>query len=547
MASETAVETAAYPRRQVLLTMAGLLLGLLFASLDGTIVGTALPRIIGELHGFDRYTWVATAYMLTATTLIPIYGKLSDLIGRKVIFLSCLVIFLIGSALSGMAQSMTQLILFRAFQGLGAGGIMPVAMASFADLLTPKERAKWQGGFMSIMGVSSIVGPILGGWITDHTSWRWVFYINLPFGLLALATVALVMPPLRHSEARPRIDVLGAALLIVGVVPALLGISWAGTLYPWLSWQVLGLVGGGLAALALFVVHEIRQERGGGEPIVAPSLFANRAYTVSLLCIMIAFMGMVGGLAFLPLYAQGVLRISATNSGLVLTPMMLSVIASSMLCGMLAARTGAYRAIAIVGMGVVLAGGALLLRLDLHASYGDMVLAIVAMGLGLGSGFAVYGAVIMNALPPQKRGQGMASFDFFQEMGGPLALAALGPLLAARYQPAYHAALPPAVRQQAPAGLIHIFDKPDVLLNPTALHALTARFTGPSHGLLAAILDAVKIGLAQSIHAVFVGGLVILAVGAVAVLFLPRIEIPRAADAAPPAEEDEPRVEARSA
>src|SRR5262249_54363275 len=169
-------DSVSYPRRQVLLTMAGLLLALLFSSLDGTIVNTAMPRIIGEFHGFDRYTWVATGYMLAATVMIPIYGKLSDLIGRKVIFLICLVIFLMGSALCGAAQSMDQLIAFRALQGLGAGGIMPVAMAAFADLLSPKERARWQGGFMSILGISSILGPILGGWITDHASWRWVFY-----------------------------------------------------------------------------------------------------------------------------------------------------------------------------------------------------------------------------------------------------------------------------------------------------------------------------------------------------------------------------------
>lgn len=540
---------ATYPRRQILLTLGGLLLALLFASLDGFIVGTAMPRIVGDLHGFDRYTWVTTGYMLTATVLIPIYGKLSDLIGRKTIIMGCLTIFLIGSALSGLAQSMNQLILFRAAQGLGAGGIMPVSMAAFADLLTPKQRAKWQGVFLSTTMLSSIVGPVLGGWITDHASWHWIFYINLPFGLLALATLAVVMPPLRHSSAWPRIDVLGAALLIVGFTPTLLGLSWAGSIYPWGSWQTLAPIGGGLIAVALFILHERRLERRGGEPIVAPSLFANRAYSVSLLCIMIAFMGMAGSLAFLPLYAQGVLRVSATDSGFVLTPMLLSLMASMMLTGMIAARTGASRAIAVGGMVVLLVGGALLVRLDLHSGYVDMVAAIVVIGLGLGAGFGIYSSIVMNALPPWKRGQGMASFDFFQEMGGPLALAVLGPVLAARYAPNYHAALATTIKGAAPTALTHAFDKPDILLEPTSLHALTAHYVGGARSMLDGVLDAVRIGLASSVHTVFLFSLVIISVGVVASLFLPRVDL-REQNAETPAGDtgvEAPSVEARPA
>ena len=546
-------DRTSYPWHQVLFTLAGLLLALLFSSLDGFIVGTAMPRIIGDLHGFDRYTWVTTGYMLAATVMIPIHGKLSDLIGRKVIFLTCLVIFLLGSALCGMAQTMDQLVLFRTFQGLGAGGIMPVAMASFADLLSPKQRTRMQGGFMSVVAVSSILGPILGGWITDHASWHWIFYINLPVGLIALLSLAVLMPPLRHTDARPRIDMAGSLLLIAGVVPILLGLSWNGSLYPSFSRQILALLGGGLAMMALFSAHEIRLERRGGEPIIAPSLFANRAFSISLLTIMVASMGMVGSLAFLPLYAQGVLRISATNSGLVLTPMLLALMASSMVCGTLAQRSGAYRGTAIAGLAISVAGGALMLRLNLQTGYGDMLMAIIALGLGLGCCFAIFGPVIMNALPAHKRGQGMASFDFFQEMGGPIALAILGPVLAVRYAPAYHAALPAAIKSGVPR-LVHVFDKPDILLNPTALHALTAQFAAHGKALLAGVLDAVRIGLSQSIHAVFLGGFAILVVGFVVVLFLPHIEMPDVAgssadrrEAAGEAAALAPDAEARSA
>jgi len=349
----------AFTRRQVGFTMAGLLLALLFASLDQNIVGTAMPRIIGEFHGFDYYTWVATSYMLTTTIMIPIWGKLSDLLGRKIIFLICLGIFLIGSALCGMAQSIDQLILFRAFQGLGAGGIMPVAMTAFADLLPARERAKWQGIIMSFFGVSSILGPIIGGLITDNLTWRWTFYVNLPFGLLALVLLALLMPALRHTETKPRIDFLGIALLIAGLVPVLLGLSWAGTLFPWLSWQILGMIGGGAILLVILGFYETSLERNGGEPVISPSLLSHRAFNISTLCLTITFMGMIANIAFLPLYAQGVLHISATNSGFLLTPMMLSLIASSVIGGQIVSRTGKYKLLAIFGIALVVCGSGL--------------------------------------------------------------------------------------------------------------------------------------------------------------------------------------------
>ena len=236
-------------------------------------------------------------------------------------------------------------------------------------------------------------------------------------------------------------------------------------------------------------------------------------------------MGMVGGMAFLPLYAQGVLRTSATASGLVLTPMMIALIAGSTIAGALVARTGAYRAIAIAGMGCGVAGGGLLLRLGVHTGYGDMAIAIVALGLGIGIDFAIYGTLVMNALPAHKRGQGMASFDFFQELGGPLALAVLGPVLASRYMPAYRAALPPAIIHRVPAQIVHLFDKPDALLNPSALQALTSRFGPHAQATLAPLLDAVKVGLAQSIHTVFLASLFILLAGFVINLFLPRVDV----------------------
>src|SRR2546425_6345964 len=257
-------EQPRYSQRETLLTMIGVLLVMLLASLDQTIVSTALPRVIADLQGFDRYTWVSTAYLLTSTVTVPIYGKLSDLFGRKPIFLFGVVIFLIGSALSGASQSMNELIAFRALQGLGAGALMPIAIAIVGDLFTPRERGKWQGVTGGVWGISAIIGPTLGGWITQNTSWRWVFYVNLPIGIAALLVLIFLMPTLRGRAKEVSIDYVGAALLVAGTVPLLLGFTWAGTQYDWLSPQILSLFAVALVSLSLFVVYEAQLERRGG-------------------------------------------------------------------------------------------------------------------------------------------------------------------------------------------------------------------------------------------------------------------------------------------
>ncbi|HLZ59103.1 MAG TPA: MDR family MFS transporter [Ktedonosporobacter sp.] len=529
-AAEGTAKAEPYSRFQVLATMAGLFLALFFTALDQNITGTALPRIIGEFHGFDRFTWVTTAFMLASTVVIPIYGKLSDLLGRKVIFLTSLGIFLCGSALCGMAQSMDQLIFFRAFQGLGAGGIMPIAMIAFGDLLPPSQRAKMQGWMMGLFTFATIVGPLIGGWITDHVSWRWAFYVNIPFGLLALVMLLMLMPRLRFAEGRPRIDFVGAALLILGVVPTLLSFSWAGTLYPWLSWQILGLLGGGLSVLALLVIYEMRLARIGGEPILDPALFKNRVFTISSLNMMVIFMGMMGGMAFLPLYAQGVLRISATNSGLLMMPMMMAMIISSVASGQIASRTGQYKWLAVTGMGLIVAGGALLLRLGLTSSFVDIIAPMVLLGLGVGASFSVYSVIVMSVLPAEKRGQGIANMDFFQEMGGPVILAILGPIMASQYMPAYHAALPVAIKRAVPGEILSLLDKPDTLLNPTALHTLSGQFAGFGQGVMDQVLTAVRIGLAQGVHMAYLIGFVILLAGFVMVFFLPNVKVENGAE-----------------
>jgi EmrB/QacA subfamily drug resistance transporter len=528
VAATTPVEPASpYSRRDVLFTMLAVLLVMLLGSLDQSIVGTAMPRIIGDFHGLDRYTWVTTAYMLASTVMVPIYGKLSDLFGRKRIFLIGVVLFLTGSALCGAAQSMDQLIAFRAFQGLGAAALLPIAIAVVGDLFPPRERGKWQGVTGSVFALSSIVGPALGGWITENTSWRWVFYVNLPIGLIALGVLIFLMPSLYQPGKNARIDYLGALLLILGTSPILLGLSLAGTQFDWLSWQTLVLILGGGLLIAAFFVYEAFLERRDAQPIIDPSLFKNSVFTISLIVASITFMGMFGCISFLPLYAQGVLGISATNSGLILTPMMLSSMVSSILSGQLVSRFGRYKIIAIVGMAITTIGAAMLLRLNVQSTPMDMIVAMVVLGLGLGTSMSLYTLIVQNALPT-RIGQSTSTLTFFRQIGGTVALALMGSVMSSAYGPAFAAALPGPVKQIIPAKILSVFNDPNVLLDNKVQQAVSQQlgaFGTQAQALFGQLMEAVKQGLTQGIHDIFLLSLGLIVVALISVFFLKEIPL----------------------
>ena len=520
-------EQPLFSKRETLLTMLGVLMVMLLASLDQTIVSTAMPRVIADLHGFDRYTWVSTAYLLTSTVMVPIYGKLSDLFGRKPIFLFGVVVFLIGSALSGASQSMNQLIAFRALQGIGAGALMPIAIAIVGDLFTPRERGKWQGVTGAVWGLSAIIGPTLGGWITQNTSWRWVFYVNLPIGIAALLVLIFLMPTLRGKARDVSIDYIGAALLVMGTVPLLLGFTWAGSQYDWLSIQILGLFGVALIALTSFIIYEAWLERHGGQPIIEPSLFKNSIFSVSTLITTIFGMALFGSIFFIPLYVQGVVGTSATSSGLILTPLMLTSVVGSIVSGQLVSRVGRYKWIAILGMLVSVAGIVLLVRLNVNSTNNDVLLAMLVLGLGLGIGMSLYTLIVQNALPT-KIGQSTAALTFFRQIGGTIALAAMGTVMTAAYLPAFHSALPVAILHDVPAQFLAAFNNPQILLSPATLAQIEshAAALGPqSVAMLHQIIEAVKVGLAQGIHNVFILSLGLMIVGLIAVFFLKEIPL----------------------
>jgi EmrB/QacA subfamily drug resistance transporter len=417
-------------RREVVIVLPGLLLGMMLAMLDNFIVGTAMPRIVGELGGLSHLSWVVTAYVLGTTVSTPIWGKIGDLYGRKTIFLISIVIFLIGSALCGAAGSslfggsgdgMIELIAFRAVQGLGAGGLIVNVMAIIGDLVPPRERGRYQGIMAAVMSLAMIAGPLIGGFITDHLSWRWAFYVNLPLGGIALLVIAATLHlPSRRSEHR--IDWLGAALLTVAITSMVLITTWGGSQYPWASAQILGLAVLAAATLALFVAVE----RRASEPILPLQLFAVRNFSlISGVGFLLGF-AMFGAINFLPLYQQTVQGSSATNSGLLLLPMMASAMVVSLFVGQRITKTGHYRAFPVVGGLVMTLAMVLLSRQDANTSRLQTGLFIAVLGLGMGFLMQTTMLIAQNSVQQKDLGVASSAATFFRSIGGSFGVSLFG-------------------------------------------------------------------------------------------------------------------------
>lgn len=408
-------------RRGLLTVLPGLLVVMLLAQLDMTIVGTAMPRIVGDLGGAEHLAWVVTAYMLAVTVVTPLYGKLGDMFGRKRLLLTGIVLFLVGSALSGMAQDMTQLIAFRAIQGLGAGGLIVGVMATIGDLVAPRERAKLQGYFVATMAVSMIGGPLLGGLITDHLSWRWTFYINLPLGIAALALVAATLRLPKRTSAH-RIDFLGAGLLAVASTAIVLVTTWGGAEHAWGSATIIGLAVLAAGALVAFLVVESR----AAEPILPLHVFRHRNFSVSSALAFLVGFGMLGAITFLPLFMQIVQGASATNSGLLLVPMMAGAMVMSLVAGQIIARTGRYRALPIVGAAAMSVGLFLLSRLTESSADLSTTAFMVVLGLGMGLLMQITRLLPQNSVDPSDMGVASSTPQFFQTIGGSIGVAIFG-------------------------------------------------------------------------------------------------------------------------
>ena len=524
--------------------LVALMLTLLLEALDQTIVGTALPKIVGYLHGFDRYTWVVTAYLLASTTMVPIVGKLSDQFGRKWFFVAGVIVFLTGSILSGAAQTMNQLIAFRALQGLGAGTGIALVFTVVGDIFPPAERARWQGIFGAVYGFSSVVGPTAGGWLTDHgpllghfvtnaTRWRWVFYVNLPIGLVALAALLIYLP--RNISVRStryqgwaavkRIDFLGAALASAATICLLLGLTWGSDqTNAWGSAQVVGvLVAAGVLYVAFFFT-----ERTAVEPILPLDLFRNQVFTAASVLSLVTGAALLSLVIYLPLFLQGVLRESATNSGLVITPLTISLTLGATFCAIAIARAGRYQIFTIVGACVLTVGVFLMTLWTSATSLLTASVEMVIAGFGLGVFFAVLTLAVQNALPRTRLGVGTGAVTYLRALGQTLGVAIVGTVVNNTIASDIQHRLPAAAKQFIPPPALKAFTNPQVLISQDYHNQVVARahqsappaFQGQVDTLLAQIFSALRQSLATAIQHGYIVVLCFCVVIVVATFFL---------------------------
>jgi EmrB/QacA subfamily drug resistance transporter len=508
--------------------LAAVLVTLFFSSLDQTVVSTAMPVIIGDLKGLDIYAWVFTAYLITSAVTVPIYGKLSDVYGRKPFYVFGLGVFMVGSALSGQSHSMIELIIFRGLQGIGAGAMLSMPRATIGDIFNPRERGRWMGVLSMAFGLSAIIGPFLGGWITEHLGWQWVFYINLPVAALALAGILYALPRVR-TEHQAQVDWLGTGLLVLGLVPMLLAFTWAGNQYPWGSPVIIGLFAFSAVVLALFVWAETR----ANEPIIPVEFFEVPIFAAANLIGLLLSVGMFGTLLFLPLYVQGVLALSAQNSGAILTPMMLSFIVSALIAGQIMTRTGKYKVISIVAAGIAVVGLYLFTRLGANSTWPIVVRNMMVLGLGIGALLPILNVAVQNAFPYKVMGVVNAAQQFVRSLGAVIATPILGTVLANTFSAQIQQDLPPALKQaiaNLPAAQRQILSDPQGLTNAqtqAAIKSQFAAFGSAGDKLYNEFINAVHQALAAGMAHVFV---IAFAVGLAMLLvtvFLPEISLQR--------------------
>ncbi|HEV2403509.1 MAG TPA: MDR family MFS transporter [Candidatus Saccharimonadales bacterium] len=444
---------------EIMVVVVALMLAMLLAALDQTIVSTALPRIALDLNGLNKLSWVVTTYLITSAVVTPLYGKISDQLGRKKIFQSAIVIFLIGSALCGLSQNMDQLIFFRGLQGVGAGGLMALVFAVIGDIIPPRQRGRYQGYFGGVWAVASIAGPLLGGVFTDHLSWRWIFYINIPFGLLALSAIATRLHlPVHKTEHR--IDFLGAGLLATSIVCILLVTVLGGATYPWLSAPIYELAAGGLLSALIFIWHEGRVP----EPVIPLRLFRSDIFRVSSLLSLLSGGVMFGALVFIPEYQQVVRGYSATKSGLALLPLVGGMLVSMIFSGRLISKIGKYRVFPIIGTAVMTIGLWLFSHITLTTGRLVLSLWMVVLGLGIGAFMPVMTLAVQNSVEREDMGSATAVVTFFRSFGASLGTAIFGAVLTARLTYYLVKFLPSAVSahistkglQRSTAGLHHL-------------------------------------------------------------------------------------------
>jgi EmrB/QacA subfamily drug resistance transporter len=508
-------------RPQLIGTMTGLMLAALLAAIDQTIVGTAEPRIIASLSGFDRYPWVATIYLLCSTVAVPVFASLSDRSGRKPYFVTGVILFVVASAFCGLSgklallpfDGMGQLIAFRGLQGIGAGMITGVLFSIVGDIFSPQERGKYQGFFAALWGVSSIFGPTLGGWLTDYWSWRACFFVNLPVGAIAVAAIYLQFPNMKARGSSRAIDWSGFALLTSTVVPLLLALTWAPE-HGWSSIRVAPLLAVSALMLAAFLANEARVE----EPIIPLTLFSNHVIAVCSLCSFVLGVGMFGVVIYLPLYMQGVLGVTATQSGNLLTPLLMGVVIAAIIGGQTVSRTGEYKAIGIIGSILIAAGMVLFARMDETTARSYVVWAMVIAGFGMGLLQPVYTIAVQNVAPRERMGTATSSTIFFRSIGSTVGVAAFGSVMLMRYHDEFLRSMPAGVPGEAMPYLMN----PVLLAQSRDKLAAIFMKTPGGLGMVQPLVTSVKTSLMHGLQGVFFYGAVIMSISIVFHLLLRR-------------------------
>ena len=521
------------PKHQIVLTMAGVMLAMFMGSLDQTIVETAMPRINADLGGFSHYTWIITVYIIASAIAVPIVGKLTDMYGRKRFYLGGIILFTLASIFSGLSQTLAELIIFRGIQGLGAGAMMANAFIVISDIFPPAERGKYQGLISGVFGVSAILGPALGGIITDTFSWHWIFFINVPLGILIAILFVFFFPDIRPDTGLNKIDYPGMVTLSLGVIALLLALSWAGGQYAWLSFPIIALLLFSLVMLLAFLYVESRS----ANPLIPFTLFRNRIVPIAEISVFLTAVGMFAAITFIPLFFQGVLGATATISGGFLTPMLLGQVTGSFISGQLLSRAGGhYRMQGFFGLLIMCVGVFLLTRMGPSTSYAAAIVNIVLTGFGLGMTMPLYTIAVQNAVPYSMLGVATSTVPFVRSVGASMGLAVFGSTMSSSFAKDFVTMLPQAVKDVLPASIMEeLAHNPKMLMSIEAqadVKDVLMQASPQGEQLFEQLLQTLKEALSSSIHQIFVMAFIAVLVAIAVHLFIKEIPLRKGHDSA---------------